>query len=210
LSEAELKQKREKEGTLPFSTAQLDEAPSANTHSTVLYFRHKLQKGFLSSNEPPKEAEMATMAEYFTSLEGLDDLEQTVIRTTKIHKVLKAILKLGNIPKDEDYNFKTRSTALLNKWQKVLADGGGEDGDKTEVAAAEEKKEEDVNMTDAAKDESAEETKTEEAEVVEAAEETDNAPAVEETKEDVPAETPAEETTAEAAVEDAPAANNLL
>lgn len=136
---------------------------------------------------------MKTMADYFTQLEGLEDLEQAVIRGTKIHKVLKAILKLGHIPKDEDYHFKDRSLALLTKWQKVLDDGtpaaGVEDPDKTEVALAEEKVEEteaeekkDVEMTDE-KDEEAEQ-----AEVVAA----DTAPAEPKSE---PAEAPVEPST---------------
>ena len=101
---------------------------------------------------------MPTMASYFDQLEALPELEQGIIRMTKIHKVLKAIIKLSSIPKDDDYHFKDRSMALLTKWQKVLTDGGEGDGDKTEVAAADEKmetpaveeKKEDVEMTEGA------------------------------------------------------------
>lgn len=193
---------------------------------TVLYFRHKLQKGFLSP-EPPKDSEMKTMADYFTQLEALEDLEQAVIRGTKIHKVLKAILKLGHIPKDEDYHFKDRSMALLTKWQKVL---DGEDPDKTEVALAEEKVEEteeekkDVEMTDE-KDEEAEQaevvavdTEAPEEPKSEPADEADNAPkaqvevpaaSTEETTAETTAET-TEETTEAPSGTDVAAANNLL
>lgn len=174
MTEEEKKDKREKEGPpLPYYPPII--SPTlANTYSSVLYFRHKLQKGFLTS-EAPKDTEMSTMAGYFDQLEGLPELEQGIIRTTKIHKVLKAILKLGSIPKDEDYHFKDRSMALLTKWQKVLTDGGEGDGDKTEAAAAVEKvetpvadeKTEDVEMTEDAEakdiDEPAEAPKEEDA-----------------------------------------------
>jgi len=61
------------------------------------------------------------MAEFVTKLEGYADLEVSIIRVTKINKVLKAILKLSSIPKEEEFNFKTRSQTLLDKWNKLLA-----------------------------------------------------------------------------------------
>lgn len=61
------------------------------------------------------------MAEFVTKLEGYADLEVSIIRATKINKVLKAILKLPSIPKEEEFNFKTRSQTLLDKWNKLLA-----------------------------------------------------------------------------------------
>jgi hypothetical protein len=64
---------------------------------------------------------MSSMSEFITKLEGYADLEVSIIRATKINKVLKAILKLGTIPREEEFNFKTRSQALLDKWNKLLA-----------------------------------------------------------------------------------------
>ena len=60
------------------------------------------------------------MSDYLTKLESFPDLEVSIIRTTKINKVLKAILKLEAIPKEEDYKFKARSQALLDIWNKIL------------------------------------------------------------------------------------------
>jgi len=94
------------------------------TCDTVLYFRHKLQRGFLTRDQTPKEEEMGPMAEYFASLEKYTDLDVNIIRTTKIHKVLKAILKLSSIPKDEEYHFKDRCISLLESWSKLLVDEG--------------------------------------------------------------------------------------
>ena len=64
------------------------------------------------------------MADYLKQLEAHEDLEAEVIKRTKVHKVLKAIIKLDSIPKEEEYNFKQRSTELLNKWGSVLAADG--------------------------------------------------------------------------------------
>lgn len=87
----------------------------------VLFLRHKLQKGLLTRDQEPKEDEMQMMSEYLTKLEGLPDLETEIIRVTKINKVLKAMLKLDTIPKEEEFQFKPRSQALLDVWNKLLA-----------------------------------------------------------------------------------------
>lgn len=87
----------------------------------VLFLRHKLQKGLLTRDQEPKEEEMKGMSDFITKLEGFPDLEVSIIRATKINKVLKAILKLENIPKEQEFNFKSRSQVLLDKWNKLLA-----------------------------------------------------------------------------------------
>ena len=92
----------------------------ANRERGVLYLRHRLQKGFLSRDQVPQESEMDSMAVFFTQLEGYNDLEPSIIRNTKIHKVLKAIVKLASVPKDDEYNFKKRSSAMLEVWNKRM------------------------------------------------------------------------------------------
>lgn len=82
--------------------------------------RHKLQKGLLDSSKKPKEDEMKQMSEFITKLEGYSDLEVSIIRATKINKVLKGILKLEEIPKEAEFKFRERSTELLTKWNKIL------------------------------------------------------------------------------------------
>lgn len=68
---------------------------------------------------------MKQMSEFVTKLEGYADLEVSIIRVTKINKVLKAILKLSVIPKEEEFQFKPRSQTLLDKWNKLLASEQG-------------------------------------------------------------------------------------
>ena len=67
---------------------------------------------------------MKAMSEFILKLESFPDLEVSIIRATKINKVLKAILKLDNIPKEDEFQFKTRSQALLDKWNKLLTAEG--------------------------------------------------------------------------------------
>lgn len=64
---------------------------------------------------------MQNMSNYLRDLEAHEDLEAEVIKKTKIHKVLKAIIKLNSIPKEEEYSFKQRSNDLLTKWGGALA-----------------------------------------------------------------------------------------
>lgn len=86
----------------------------------VLYYRHKLQRTFLSRDTMPKEEEMKPMSDFLKELENYPDLEGSIIRTTKIHKVLKAMLKLPSIPLDEQFTFKQRAHKLLDKWNDIL------------------------------------------------------------------------------------------
>lgn len=86
----------------------------------ILFLRHKLQKGLLTRDQQPKEEEMKQMSEFISKLEGYADLEVSIIRATKINKVLKAILKLAEIPKESEFQFKDRSKSLLEKWNKIL------------------------------------------------------------------------------------------
>lgn len=60
------------------------------------------------------------MSNYITKLEAHADLEVSIIRATKINKVLKAIIKLDSIPKDEEYQFRRRSIDILAKWKNLL------------------------------------------------------------------------------------------
>lgn len=86
----------------------------------MLFFRHKLQKGFLSRDQAPLEEDMPQMSTYIKKLEGYADLEVAIIRTTKINKVLKALIKLNTIPRDEEFQFRKRSLDLLSQWNKIL------------------------------------------------------------------------------------------
>jgi cell division protein FtsN len=112
----------------------------------VLYLRHRLQKGFLSRDQAPKDEDMTSMSEYLKQLEAHEDLEAEVIKKTKVHKVLRAIMKLETIPMEEDFNFKKRSSDLLTKWSGALASD-------PEPTAANGVKSEDGEKSESAKDE---------------------------------------------------------
>lgn len=74
---------------------------------------------------------MATMSTYFDKLEKHVDLEVSIIRSTKINKVLKMIVRLNSIPCDEQFNFRKRSINILSNWKHVLdTDAPGASTDK--------------------------------------------------------------------------------
>ncbi|BCS21324.1 PWWP domain protein [Aspergillus puulaauensis] len=119
----------------PEPQVNLEEAKKKRERE-VLFVRHRLQKGFISRDHPPKEEEMAQMSTYFNKLEKLGgDLEVSIIRETKIHKVLRMILKLPNIPRDEEFNFRKRALDVLSKWKNIM------DGDRGTPSQEKEKDE---------------------------------------------------------------------
>lgn len=127
----QLKQKKEKEGMYPSTACKRQFRDEPCLPYIVLFLRHKLQKGFISRDQPPQEDEMATMATYFDKLEKHADLEVSIIRSTKINKVLKMIVKLNAIPRDEEFNFRQRAMNILSSWKNVLdSDAPGVSGDK--------------------------------------------------------------------------------
>ncbi len=63
---------------------------------------------------------MPQMSTFIKKLEGYADLEVSIIRNTKINKVLKALIKLNTIPRDEEFQFRKRSLDLLSQWNKIL------------------------------------------------------------------------------------------
>jgi hypothetical protein len=134
----------------------------ARKEKEVLFLRHKLQKGLLTRDQEPKEEEMELMSNYITKLEGFPDLEVSIIRATKINKVLKAILKLDNIPRESEFKFKERSQVLLDKWNKLLAVDGGS----AAPAAAEEANGKKANGVEKKKEEEEGEGKEEKGEEV--------------------------------------------
>ena len=68
-----------------------------------------------------------------TNLETYKDLESSILRKTKVHKLVKAMMRLSSIPMDEEFQFKQRSMDLLNQWTKTLnADPAPADDEKAD------------------------------------------------------------------------------
>lgn len=92
------------------------------------------------------------MTTYMAQLEELGTLEGNIVKKTKVYKVLKGILKLPWIPREEEFKFKPRSRAMLTQWDMLSGEDAADEGaapatngDKPEEkgdSTAEEKKEE--------------------------------------------------------------------
>lgn len=119
--EPKSKKKASEEPAVPEDPPMTEEERLQKREKQVLYLRHRLQKGFLSRDQAPKDEDMTSMSEYLKQLEAHEDLEAEVIKKTKVHKVLRAVMKLETIPMEEDFAFKKRSTELLTKWSGALA-----------------------------------------------------------------------------------------
>ena len=63
---------------------------------------------------------MQAMSDFIHKLETFPDLDANMVRDTKMNKVLKGIIRLASIPKEEEFNFRQRSHALLQKWSQSL------------------------------------------------------------------------------------------
>ncbi|KAG9188260.1 hypothetical protein G6011_02183 [Alternaria panax] len=169
----------------------------------VLYLRHRLQKGFLSRDQAPKDEDMTSMSEYLTQLEAHEDLEAEVIKKTKVHKVLRAIMKLETIPMEGELNFKKRSADLLNKWSGALAsesEPAATNGVKSEDREKSESAKEDAHSVEKATEGLKINDTTAEAAVTKTAEEDGDVPMSEADK-DVIKDAPAAQAEAEKAAE---------
>jgi len=120
-SKTKKKSSEKAESAVPEEPPMTEEERLQKREKQILYLRHRLQKGFLSRDQAPKDEDMLAMSGYLQDLEGHADLEAEIIKKTKVHKVLKAIMKLETIPREEHYTFKQRSNNLLSKWSVALA-----------------------------------------------------------------------------------------
>ncbi|TGJ86922.1 hypothetical protein E0Z10_g1803 [Xylaria hypoxylon] len=117
--------KKEKEPPAPKEPELTPEEKSARKEKEILFLRHRLQRGLLPREGAPVPEEMKQVSDFLAKLETFPDLDVSIIRATKINKVLKAILKLESIPKEAEFRFKPRSQTLLDKWNILLASDGG-------------------------------------------------------------------------------------
>ncbi|KAI0972526.1 hypothetical protein F4678DRAFT_42285 [Xylaria arbuscula] len=116
--------KKEKEPTAPKEPELTPEERRARKEAKILFLRHRLQRGLLPREGLPVPEEMKQVSDFLAKLETFPDLDVSIIRATKINKVLKAILKLESIPKEDEFRFKPRSQTLLDKWNILLASDG--------------------------------------------------------------------------------------
>ena len=62
---------------------------------------------------------MPQMSDYLGRLESWNDIDVGILQRTKIRKVLERVLELEIIPQEEEFRFRARANALLDKWKKL-------------------------------------------------------------------------------------------
>lgn len=109
------------------------EEPEDPEVAKVKEWRHKLQKAFLNTKMEPKEEDMPACDELFKLLESYEQMTIIHLSQSKIGKVMRHIQNKENIPRDEEFKFRERARALVEKWQQQIpaskANGTTKDGD---------------------------------------------------------------------------------
>lgn len=105
----------------------------------IWHLRHKLQSSLVTRARRVQAltpAEMRDASALLAELEAHADLAAPVLRATKIHKVLRAVVKMERLPRDDDDEFALwlRVRALLDDYELTLATA--DDGDEDEDRAA--------------------------------------------------------------------------
>ncbi|KAJ6484178.1 hypothetical protein C8R45DRAFT_931632 [Mycena sanguinolenta] len=88
----------------------------------VRRWRHDLQKMFLHPQKPPNVEDMPTMDALFTTVE-LWDMKLKYLRYSKIGIVMRHIqlLDTAKVPRDDEFQFRNRAKALVERWTALLA-----------------------------------------------------------------------------------------
>jgi hypothetical protein len=84
-------------------------------------FRYRLQKGLVQRGTPPDESDMEACSDVMTELEKFSPkMTLELLKHSKLHKVLRAIIKIDYLDRPEDYRFHTRAEELLLQWEKLI------------------------------------------------------------------------------------------
>lgn len=109
------------------------EEPEDPEVAKVKEWRHKLQKAFLNTKVEPKGEDMPACDELFKLLESYNEMTIVHLSQSKIGKVMRHIQNKENIPRDEEFKFRERARALVEKWQQQIpaskANGTAKDAD---------------------------------------------------------------------------------
>ncbi|KAI9437452.1 hypothetical protein H4582DRAFT_2077004 [Lactarius indigo] len=103
-----------------------DDDPLASDPEAVRVrdWRHKLQKTFLNDKGTgPKPEEMPACNDLFTAIEQYDKMNIHYLSYSKIGKVMRHIhlQPSDKIPRDDEFHFRTRAKALVDKWHVILS-----------------------------------------------------------------------------------------
>nr|XP_018260871.1 uncharacterized protein I303_06588 [Kwoniella dejecticola CBS 10117]OBR83029.1 hypothetical protein I303_06588 [Kwoniella dejecticola CBS 10117] len=127
----------------PENQEAADDDPLASNPECVKVkdWRHKLQRAFLSKSLPSAE-EMPSYDDLFKTIESYEDMTIDALQYSKIGKVMKKIMTLNEIPRNDDFKITDRASKLMHQWTDFIAASEKPNGNGDAAAANGEKKEE--------------------------------------------------------------------
>lgn len=91
------------------------EAIKARLHN----FRYKIQKGLIQRNDEPSESELEACSQYLTDVQEFSPkMNAELLGYSKLHKVMRAILKLPHL--EDKHDFHKRAGDLLIDWSDII------------------------------------------------------------------------------------------
>ncbi|CAG8978379.1 hypothetical protein HYALB_00010398 [Hymenoscyphus albidus] len=108
------------EESLEIRLSTAAEHKRAMIEKEVLSLRHEIQKGVLSPGQRPEIRDVERTSELLEKLESCSYLDTSVIKRTKIDKVLKVMSKLPDRASLDDLIIQKRATTLLKEWNMRL------------------------------------------------------------------------------------------
>ncbi|WVR00271.1 hypothetical protein IAU59_007414 [Kwoniella sp. CBS 9459] len=106
----------------PDTQEAVDEDPLASNPECVKVkdWRHKLQRAFLSKSLPTAD-EMPTYDELFKTIESYNAMTIDALQYSKIGKVMKKIVTLPDIPRNDEFKITDRASKLMHQWTDFIA-----------------------------------------------------------------------------------------
>ena len=92
---------------------------SEDEGTRVKSWRHELQRIFLSP-EPAKPDQIEKADQQLKIIENDNEISVNSILSSKLNKVLKRIIGLETISRDEEFNIRSRSQALYERFEKMI------------------------------------------------------------------------------------------
>ncbi|KAK6909424.1 hypothetical protein I204_01287 [Kwoniella mangroviensis CBS 8886] len=134
----------------PENQEPADDDPLASNPECVKVkdWRHKLQRAFLSKSLPSAE-EMPSYDDLFKTIESYESMTIDALQYSKIGKVMKKIMTLNEIPRNEEFKITDRASKLMHQWTDFIASSenkpnGAANGEAPASTAANGEKKEEV------------------------------------------------------------------
>ncbi|CAN6673540.1 hypothetical protein TRVA0_048S01222 [Trichomonascus vanleenenianus] len=86
------------------------------------YARHHIQRFLL---EKPQAEKMPDIHRIFNRLEDIPDLNMELVQKYRLPKVLRHVLRKNDIPREQEFRFHQRASAIMERWAQLGNTGNG-------------------------------------------------------------------------------------